>query len=162
MRENSTPLKLEDLEIYRLSLEVGEIVWNIVERWEYLNKKHPGRQFTEAADSIAANIAEGHGRYFFKEKKLFCYYSRGSILESKTWAYKSCRRNLMTRDEYLSLLEKLKTLHFKLNVYIKTLKKISNTSIPNTHILLPNPILLNLHDRCDVRIGYFLPNRILH
>lgn len=123
MGEHSLPLKLEDLEIYRLALDVGEIVWNIVERWEYLNKKHPGRQFTEAADSIAANIAEGHGRYFFKEKKLFCYYSRGSLLESKTSAYKSCRRNLMAKEEYLDLLEKLKTLHHKLNIYIKTLKE---------------------------------------
>ena len=105
MGKHSLPLKLEDLEIYKLALEVGEMVWNFVERWEYLNKRHPGRQFTEAADSIAANIAEGHGRYFYKEKKLFCFYARGSLLETKTWFYKSCHRNLITREEYLSLLE---------------------------------------------------------
>ncbi len=123
MKNHSLPLKLEDLEIYKLALDIGETVWGIVDKWEYINKKHPGKQFLEAADSIAANIAEGHGRYFFKEKKLFCYYSRGSLLESKTWAYKSCRRNLMTRDECMDLLGKLKTLHHKLNIYIKTLKE---------------------------------------
>ncbi len=122
MKENLPPLKLGDLEIYRLALEIGEIVWSLVEKWEYLYKRHPGRQFTEAADSIAANIAEGHGRYFYKEKKVFCHYSRGSLLETKTWSYKSCRRNLISKDEYLRLLEKLNTLHYKPNTYIKTLK----------------------------------------
>ena len=123
MGEHSKPLKLEDLEIYHLALEVGEIVWKIVETWEYSYKRHPGRQFAESADSIAANIAEGHGRFFYKEKKVFCYYARGSLLEAKTWSYKSCKRNLMTRNEYMDLLQKLKTLHHKLNTYIKSLKE---------------------------------------
>jgi len=36
-----------------------------------------------AADSIPANIAEGYGRYFYKESKQFYFYSRGSIQETK-------------------------------------------------------------------------------
>ena len=42
-----------------------------------------GKQFTNAADSISSNIAEGYGRYFIKENINFCFYSRGSILETK-------------------------------------------------------------------------------
>ena len=123
MREETPePLKLEDLEIYKLALDIGEIVWKMVEKWEYNHRRHPGRQYTEAADSMAANISEGHGRFFYKEKKVFCYYARGSLMETKTWSYKSCRRNLMTREEYMNLYEKLNTLLHKLNRYIKTLK----------------------------------------
>ena len=122
MGKRTEPLKLEELEIYRLALEIGETAWKLTEPWEYLNRQHPGRQFTKAADSIAANISEGHGRYFFKEKKQFCYYARGSLSETKTWSYKSGRRNLITRKEYLDLLNKLRTLHLKLNSYINTLK----------------------------------------
>jgi len=119
---------LEDLEIYQLALEIGEDVWNLVDKWEYFAKKTVGGQFVEAADSIAANIAEGYGRYFYKDRKQFCYYSRGSMMETKAWAVKSFKRNLMSQKEYEALLEKLKVLHHKLNIYIKKLKNtISNT-----------------------------------
>jgi len=114
---------LEDLEIYKLSLEIGEYVWNIVIKWEYFPQKTIGSQFVEAADSVAANIAEGYGRYFYKDRKQFCYYSRGSLMETKNWVTKSFNRKLIAQEEFDTLIEKLKVLHFKLNVYIKKLKQ---------------------------------------
>jgi four helix bundle protein len=82
-----------------------------------------GRQFVEAADSIASNIAEGYGRFFYKDRKQFCYYSRGSLMETKTWTTKAINRQLISKDEFDVLIEKLKILHFKLNIYIKKLKQ---------------------------------------
>ena len=54
---------------------------------------------------------------------MYYYYARGSLMETKTWSYKSCRRGLISRDEYMALLEKLNVLLYKLNTYIKTLKE---------------------------------------
>ncbi len=116
-------ITLENLEIYQLALEIGEIVWKNVEKWEWFAKKTVGSQFTEAADSISANIAEGYGRYFYKDRRVFCYYSRGSLLESKNWAIKALNRQLMSQSEYDVLIEKMKTLHHKLNIYIKKLNE---------------------------------------
>ena len=127
MQEN---IPLEDLEIYKLALEIGEYAWNIVDKWEYFPKRTVGGQFVEAADSIAANIAEGYGRYFYKDRKQFCYYSRGSLLETKNWLTKSFSRKLVTQEEFDTLIEKLKVLHFKLNIYIKKLKQ--NTGSANS------------------------------
>ena len=76
-------LKLEDLEIYQMPLDIGEYVWSLIVKWEYFSKTTVGKQFVEASDSISANIAEGYGRYFFKERKNFYYYSRGSLMETK-------------------------------------------------------------------------------
>ena len=123
MKENEVqPLKLEDLEIYNLAMEVGELVWDMIIKWEYINRAHPGNQFIRAADSIAANISEGHGRFFFKEKRQFTLYSRGSLLETKTWLVKSYTRKLVTENQHNELMEKLKTLHHKMNSYLKTFK----------------------------------------
>ena len=82
-----------------------------------------GGQYVEAADSVAANIAEGYGRYFYKDRKQFCYYSRGSLMETKAWTFKAFNRGLLVKDEMEIIFEKLRTLHLKLNIYIKTLKQ---------------------------------------
>jgi four helix bundle protein len=115
-------IKLEDLDIYQLAIEIGECVWNIVGPWEWFPKKTVGVQFISAADSISANISEGYGRYFYKDRKQFCYYSRGSLLETKNWITKAANRSLITPAEQIMLIEKLQTLHHKLNIYIKKLK----------------------------------------
>jgi four helix bundle protein len=81
---------------------------NIVLKWEYFSKRTVGGQFVEAADSIAANIGEGYGRYFYKDRKQFYYYSRGSLLETKTWAKKSLTRKLISQEELNSYIKKLK------------------------------------------------------
>jgi four helix bundle protein len=126
MSEN---ILLEDLEIYQLALEIGEYVWKLVDKWESFPKRTVGGQFVEAADSISANIAEGYGRYFYKDRKQFCYYSRGSLMETKAWVTKAFNRKLFSNEEFHIIIEKLKTLHFKLNTYIKKLKQ--NVQSPN-------------------------------
>ena len=78
-------MNLEELQVYQLSMEIGEKVWQIVIKWDYFAKDSVGKQLAKAIDSVAANLSEGCGRYFYKENKQFCYYSRGSLFESKTW-----------------------------------------------------------------------------
>lgn len=77
-------IPLEELLVYQVAMEIGEEVWKIVDTWDTFPKNRIGGQFCEAADSIAANISEGYGRFHYKENKNFCFYARGSLMESKT------------------------------------------------------------------------------
>jgi four helix bundle protein len=113
---------LEDLEIYNLSQVFSDKIWVIVEKWNKFAQYGIGKQITNAADSISSNIAEGYGRFFIKENINFCFYSRGSILETKNWLLKSVNRNLISKEEYIGLLNELEIIHKKLNAYIKVLK----------------------------------------
>jgi four helix bundle protein len=110
---------LEDLEVYQLAESFGDEIWFIVHEWDYFAKDTVGKQIVRSADSIGANIAEGYGRYHYKENKNFCYFSRGSIIETKGWLRKSKTRGLITEDKFAILFEKLQTIHLKLNAYIK-------------------------------------------
>lgn len=114
-------IRLIDLTVYKTALEIGEKVWSIVHKWDYFNKDTLGKQFVRAADSIALNIAEGYGRFFFKENKNFNYYSRGSAFESTTCLRKAFERKLISEDQN----KELRTLfakYFKLiNGYIKSI-----------------------------------------
>jgi four helix bundle protein len=116
-------IPLEELEVYKVALEIGDITWKIVEKWSYFQKDTLGKQFTKAADSIAFNISEGYGRYHYAENRNFCWYSRGSAFETRTAIIKSFKRGLITEDEQ-SLLNSKLALYFKLvNAYIKSIGK---------------------------------------
>ncbi len=93
-------MKLEDLEIYKLFLEIAEIIYNHVQSWSYFDKDTVGKQIVRSADSISANISEGFGTFYYKENKLFCYYSRGSVFETSTWLYKAKERKLISDTDY--------------------------------------------------------------
>jgi four helix bundle protein len=117
-------LRLEELEIYKVSMEIGDLVWQIVMEWGYFEKDTLGKQFVRAADSIAFNISEGYGRFHFKDNLNFCYYSRGSAKETLTALEKAKNRNLVTDNQYNVLSEKL-TAYFKLSYYY--IKSIGTT-----------------------------------
>lgn len=85
-------MDLEDLRVYDLAMSLGEKVWNIVDQWNYFQKDTIGKQFVRAADSIAANLSEGYGRYHFREAKNFGYCSRESLYETRTWLTKAHTR----------------------------------------------------------------------
>src|ERR1700692_873592 len=86
---------LEKLKVYNIAEDFSDEIWNIVIKWDYFKKDTIGKQLVRAADSISANIAEGYGRYFYKESKQFYFYSRGSIQETKSWLSKCLRRELI-------------------------------------------------------------------
>jgi len=76
-------IPLEDLQVYKIAMEIGDAVWSIVEKWNYYQKDTLGKQFTKASDSISFNISEGYGRFHFAENRNFCFYSRGSHLREE-------------------------------------------------------------------------------
>lgn len=120
---------LEDLEVYQLAESFGDEVWFLVAEWEYFAKDTVGKQIARSADSISANIAEGYGRYHYKENRNFCYFSRGSIIETKGWLKKAKNRKLVSEEQFDVLFEKLQTIHLKLNAYMKFIgKQPSNRS----------------------------------
>ena len=70
-------MEIDELKVYQLSMDLGEDVWGEVSNWKYFEKDTVGKQLVRAADSIAANLSEGFGRYHYKEAK---HYS-GSTTE---------------------------------------------------------------------------------
>jgi four helix bundle protein len=112
---------VNDLKIYRESMEIGEVIWSMVQSWDFFAKDTVGKQLVRSADSIAANLSEGYGRYHFKENQKFCYYSRGSAEETQTWLEKAARRDLIDREVARTLYERIENYKKRLNAYIRTI-----------------------------------------
>jgi len=110
---------LEKLEVYQLSEAFSDTVWDIVMNWDNFRKDTIGKQIVRSTDSISANIAEGYGRYYYKESKQFFFYSRGSIQETKSWLSKCKRRKIIEEARAEELLNEAEKILAKLNGYIK-------------------------------------------
>lgn len=119
-------MKLEELEVYNKAMVIAEKVWQITIEWDFFAKDTVGKQLVRAIDSVAANLSEGFGRYHYKDRQRFNYYSRGSLYESKTWIAKARNRNLINEEDAIEFLSFLDDLGIRLNNYISaTSKRIS-------------------------------------
>jgi four helix bundle protein len=130
-------LKLFDLEIYKLSMELSEIIYGEVIQWNYFDKGTLGKQIVRSSDSVVLNISEGYGRFHYKENSHYCYYARGSLYETIVALKLAVNRKLISANRYQELKSKATTLSVKLNNYIKTIgqqpaQKINQDSMDST------------------------------
>jgi len=89
----------ENLDVYRLSEDLADAVWDIVIRWQQFPRSTVGEQVVRSADSIGANIAEGVGRGSFKDNRRFVRIARGSLNETQHWLRRAYRRKLLNDDD---------------------------------------------------------------
>ena len=68
---------MNDVDAYKISLNLSDYVWDIVIEWEWFAKKTVGSQFVNAADSISVNIAEGSS----------CYGKKIKLISQETYKY---------------------------------------------------------------------------
>lgn len=107
-------------------MEIGELVWGIVDKWEYFPKKTLEGQYVEAADSIAMNISEGCGRFHLKENMNFCYYSRGSAKETLTATLKARSRGLISDENFALLSQKLDSYFRLIHGFISSIGTVGH------------------------------------
>ena len=91
-------MELVELMVYKKAYELSNKIWEIVIMLDNFEKNTIGRQLSRSADSISANIAEGYGRFSYKENKQFCFYARGSLFETKDWLNKLENRKIISRE----------------------------------------------------------------
>ncbi|MCF7794327.1 MAG: four helix bundle protein [Candidatus Cloacimonetes bacterium] len=114
---------ISELNVYQNSLEFSNQIWNLCLKWNSFASNTVGYQIVKAADSISANLAEGYGRFHLKDNIHFCYYSSGSLEETKDWLRKSRTRNLISENTYQELTKEIVIIAKQLNKYITSLKK---------------------------------------
>ena len=106
------------LHIYKLSEQLADEIWKIVDRWGFFAKNTVGIQIVKAADSIGANIAEGSGRGTDPELRRFLRVARGSLYETQHWLRRAYRRKLLTDKQVNDLVPIVRELTPKLNAYL--------------------------------------------
>lgn len=111
----------ETLEVYQLSENLADQIWNIVTKWGHFAKNTVGNQLVRAADSIGANIAEGTGRGTYKNNRRFVRISRTSLYETKHWLRRVYKRNFLTQKQINHLSPLITELAPRLNAYLNSI-----------------------------------------
>lgn len=88
-------------------------------------------QLTRALRSVTNNIAEGYGRFHYKENAQFCRQARGSLYETIDHLIIAYEENYLSKDDLLIAREMaLKTITI-LNGYINYLVKVAENKTIN-------------------------------
>ncbi len=62
---------LTDLDLYKLAEKLSDKIWVEYDQWPEKAQRTIGLQVIRSADSIAANIAEGYGRFTAPDRRKF-------------------------------------------------------------------------------------------
>ena len=81
------------------------------------------QQIRRSSQSIPANIAEGHGRFYFQDNVRFCYIARGSLEETLSHTVYAYKVGYVPDEKYKSLVADGENLNRLINGYISFLKK---------------------------------------
>ncbi len=115
----------EELEVWKLARQLKKEIRELTKKFPTDEKYKLIDQIIRSSRSVGANIAEGFGRFHFKENSKFCFNARGSLFETLNHLIDAFD------EEYISDIEleyfKKKVLHCikVLNGYISYLKKQS-------------------------------------
>jgi len=114
--------EIYELDVYQLSEQISDLIWYAFDAWPKKVQQTNGYQIIRSSDSIAANLAEGYGRYTPADRRLFYRYARGSFEETKTWLRKLIRRNVIAGEEINKYTKIIDELGPKLNAFIRSTK----------------------------------------
>ncbi len=116
--------RFQELQVYKLSEQLADDIWKIVEGWNFFAKDTVGKQIVRSADSIGANIAEGVGRGSYQENRRFIKIARGSLNETQHWLRRAYTRNLLTNEQINATKIIINELAPKLNSYLNSIGNV--------------------------------------
>ena len=119
---------LDSLQVFQLSEQLADAVWNVVLCWDQFARQTIGNQIVRSADSIGANLAEGIGRWSYKDNRRFVRTARGSLYETRFWLRRARQRNLLDKEQVRTIGLIFKELAPKLNNYIQALDRSVTTT----------------------------------
>lgn len=117
----------EELEVWKLSRDFRNEISILTKKFPKEEKFELTKQIKRSSRSVTANIAEGHGRFGFKDNTRFMRMSNGSLKETLDHLYVAFDEGYISEDEFSALKIKYGSCLRLLNGYINYLKKKGNS-----------------------------------
>jgi len=112
-----------DLRIYQKGFELLMEIYKITASFPKEELYSLTTQIRNSANSIIANIAESHGRYYFADKVRVLYTARGETEETRSHLRVAFGWKYINQQTFDKLDKEYEGLGKGISVYIKTLKQ---------------------------------------
>lgn len=116
----------EELEVWKLSRQLKKEIRALVKKFPFDEKYRLTDQIIRSSRSNGSNIAEGFGRYHFKDNSKFGRIARGSLFETLNHLINAFDEEYITGEELKYFREKVLHCIKVLNGYIAYLERQSN------------------------------------
>lgn len=99
-----------DLEVWQQARQLALELYRVTRNFPREEMYGIVSQRRRAGISVPTNIAEGFGRYFFKDKIRFYYQARGSLYEVQCLLMISKDLGYLSKEKYIELFVKTQTV----------------------------------------------------
>ena len=111
-----------ELDIWKNARTLKIELFNLVKTFPPNEKCRLADQIIRSARSINSNLAEGHGRYTYKDQLHFCIQARGSLMETRNHLFDAFDCDYISQIELESFSEKIEIIRRLLSGYISYLR----------------------------------------
>jgi four helix bundle protein len=118
--------KFEDLLVWQEARKLTNDIAGIVKRPTFGKGFSLVDQILRSSRSIMSNIAEGFGRYTYRDYKQFLFIARGSLTETQSHLYIALDLRYITEEEFQKIYDLTVSVYKLLNGLISYLKKAQN------------------------------------
>jgi four helix bundle protein len=115
--------KLEDLEAWQEARLLGKWIYKLTENYPKIEDYNLKKHLRESSRGTTSNIAEGFGRYFFKENLRFYGIAKGCLNEVKSDLYISFDNGYIKEEILEKFVGQIEKVEAKINGLIGNVAK---------------------------------------
>lgn len=115
--------KFYQLDIWKEGFELVKEIFEVTRKYPKEEKYSLISQTRRSSNSVIANTAEAHGRYYFKDKIRVMYIVRGEIEETQSHLWVAYSQNYIEKEKWLDLEKRYEQVKIKVNNQINNWHK---------------------------------------
>jgi four helix bundle protein len=127
MEETTRYQSFTELNVWKEARSFQLFIFELCKQFPPEEKYKLSDQLIRSSRSIAANIAEGHGRFHFQEQIQFCRQARGSLSEVLNHIYTAFDCKYIGAEQVKVIDQKSQTVLKLINGYLFFLKNQKQT-----------------------------------
>ncbi len=120
-----------DLEVWKCARKLKIKIWKKVKTFPLEEKYRLSDQLIRSSRGVCAMIAEGHGKFTYKDKINYCLMARGSLNETWNHLIDAFDEEYITKEELKGFKIDVDENGKLLNGYITFLRTIGEKEIAN-------------------------------